>query len=402
MLFVLLLFTALPCSTTTIPSCNALQATAADWPQWRGPLRDGISRESGWRTEAKAKDLWRVNVGLGYSSVSIAHRLLYTMGYDADLGLDVVFCLDAFTGEVVWDFAYPAEIWNYLHRGGTLTTPSVHGDVVFTVNREGNFFCFDAKTGEVRASRNLVEELGVEPPTWGFAASPLVLENSLILNLGRVVALDPDTLKVRWVSENYGHAYSTPMDFELDGKPCLAVFNGKGLVVLDRATGEELYAYEWKTRQDINVATPIVDGRRIFISSGLNHGCAMVELRKEDVSVVWESKVMRNYMSGCVLHEGHLYGFDETIFKCVDLQGDEQWRLRGDGRGAFLLAGDRLILADSGDLIIAKAIPEEYAELSRTTLFEDGENWTPPVLVGGLMYVRNNLGELVCRDHREP
>ena len=128
----------------------------------------------------------------------------------------------------------------------------------------------------------------------------------------------------------------------------------------------------------------------------------MVELRKEDVSVVWESKVIRNYMSGCVLHEGHLYGFDETIFKCVDLQGDEQWRLRGDGRGAFLLAGDRLILADSGDLIIAKAIPEEYAELSRTTLFEDGENWTPPVLVGGLMYVRNNLGELVCRDHREP
>jgi outer membrane protein assembly factor BamB len=376
-------------------------AAPADWPQWRGPHRTGISSERGWSAEGKPESVWSASVGLGYSSVAVAGGRLYTMGHDMEAGLDTVFCLDADTGKKIWTHSYPALVWARAHGGGTLTTPSIDGDVVYTLNREGSFFCFDAAGGKVIWSRKVTDEFGVTPPTWGFSASPLVLDDMLVLNVGRTIAMKRRTGETIWQTRDTGHAYSTPAEMSVDGRACLAVLNGEGLAVFEKATGKELGFLEWKTKYDINAATPVIVGNKIFISSGYGHGCALVEPTSEGLRIVWQNKNMRNKMSGCVLYQDHLYGFDDTMLKCLDLEGNEKWRLRGIGMGALMAADGRLIaLSEDGELIIAEAKPDAYTELSRAKCLEGGVNWTMPVLVDGRIYCRNSKGSLVCRDHR--
>lgn len=397
-------------SRTTLLVVLALQAPAqdgagpapGDWPQWRGPQRDGISREVDWKAEGRT--LWEVEVGQGYSTVSVSDGRLYTVGYDEQAGLDVIWCLDAETGEERWVHTYPAKKWAQAHQGGTLSTPSVDGDRVYVLNREGRFSCLDAKTGVARFALNVEERFGLKPPTWGFSASPLVLDDMVVLNVGKVLAYEKGEPELLWSSKrSYGHAYSTPTDCTLRGKPCLAVLGSDGLAVLDRATGEELGLQPWKTKYDVNAASPVFVGDdRILISSGANHGAAVVELGADGLQVVWESKVVRNHLSTSVLVGGHLYGLDESILKCMDVDGNELWRQRGLGKGALSAAGDRLIVVSSrGELIVAEASPKGYKELSREKVLDGGVCWTMPVLAHGRIYVKNRDGQLVCRDHRE-
>ncbi|MCP3915210.1 MAG: PQQ-binding-like beta-propeller repeat protein [bacterium] len=376
---------------------------APSWPGWRGPARDGISTETNWRERGAEKDLWKRNVGLGYSAVAIDSKRLYTMGFDQEAGVDVVWCLDPMTGEEIWKHRYPAKIWNHLHGGGTLTTPTIHGDAVYTLNREGNLHCFEAETGKVRWHVDVTEALDAKTGTWGFAASPLVEGDELLVNVGKLVALDRATGETRWQSKDYGHSYSTPSVCEVGGKAALAVFNSNGLAVIEREGGRELFFHEWRTRYDINAATPIVTERGVFISSGLGRGAALLAFGEEGFDVAWENKAMRNKMSGCVLIDGHLYGFDESVLKCIDLDGNVKWSERGLGNGAVTGApGKLLVMSGKGELIVAKASPEKYDELSKSRVIDaEGVFWTMPVLAGGLIYCRGSQGELVCRDHRE-
>lgn len=149
--------------------------------------------------------------------------------------------------------------------------------------------------------------------------------------------------------------------------------------------------------------TPVVLDRRVFISSGYDRGCALIDLSGAKPAVVWENKVMRNQMSGSVLWEENLYGFDDKVLKCIDLAGEERWRERGLGQGALTLAGGRLIvLSEEGELIVAEASSAAFRELSRVKLFDSGLCWTVPVLSGGIIYARNHAGEIVALDHRVP
>lgn len=371
------------------------------WPQWLGPTNDGISTESAWSSTGKEADVWRAEVGLGYSSVAIQGGRLYTKGFDKDAGMDVVWCLDPKTGEELWAFPYPAEIWDRFHAGGTLSTPTLDGDAVYTLDREGKAHCLDALKGEVRWEKNLRAEHDLEVPTWGFSASPVVVKDVLLLNVGTILALDKATGKQLWKTKNYGHAYSTPVVCTLRGRPALAVINGEGLILLDLEGGKELATHPWKTQYDINASTPLVAGDKFFISSGYNHGCALLQLADDGLKVLWESKAMRTQMAGCVLIEDNLYGFDDRILKCVGLDGAEKWEVRGIGNGALIGAAGRLIVVGaSGELIVAKASPAAYEELSRQKILDGGVYWTTPVLLDGYIYCRNNLGTLVCRDHR--
>ncbi len=390
---------------------RAFDESAPAWPQWRGPARDGISRETEWGNTGKT--VWSQDLGLGYAAVSVAGGRLYTSGHDAEAQEDTVWCLDPASGEVQWSHSFPSETLKMAHEGGTLTTPSVEGDRVWVLHRQGKFLTLDAASGEVMRERNLRTDLDLgEVPTWGYSASPLVLEEGLVLNLGHVVSLDKVTGEVHWRTErDYGHAYSTPTTFELprkDGEPraCLGVFAGDGFAVLDRDTGDELAFHEWKTNYDINAATPIAFGTLVFLSSGYNHGCVLLDLAQVadggEATVVWESKVMRNKMSGCVLIDGFLYGFDESTLKCVEAaSGREAWAERGTGMGALSAAGDRILaVTGKGELLVVAANPKKYEELARADVIDGGVFWTMPVLVDGRVYVRSNRGQLACRDHR--
>jgi len=154
-------------SWLSLPALAQAESDGCDWPNWRGPDHNGISTETDWSETGSKEALWRKELGLGHSSFSISDGRLFTLGNDLDAGLDMVFCLDSTTGEEIWIHSYPSDFGDDLDDGGTLTTPTVDGDVVYTSNRVGKLFCFDTSTGEIRWSRDLRVELEIEPPQLG-------------------------------------------------------------------------------------------------------------------------------------------------------------------------------------------------------------------------------------------
>jgi outer membrane protein assembly factor BamB len=381
---------------------SSFGAAAEDWPQWRGPNRDGISTEKAWSPAGQAEALWTKQVGLGYSTMSITDGRLYTIGFDGEAGRDVVLCLDALSGEELWRHTYPANKMAKFHGGGSLTTPSVEGNDVYVFSREGKYTQLDAKTGEERWTIDLEDEYDLTRPTWGFAASPLILDDMIVVHGGKVMAFEKGKTKLRWISEDYGHAYSTPSDCTLKGRDCLAVMGGKQFVLLDRKGGKQLATFPWETKYDVNAASPVViDDERVWISSGYGHGGAMLRFDGEKVEQLWFTRDMKNQMSTSVLIGGHLYGLDEAVLKCFDLEGKELWRQRGMGKGALSAAGDRLLIhTGRGELAVVKSDPQQYQELARLPATDGGVCWTMPILVNGVIYLRSSQGELVARDHR--
>jgi len=372
-----------------------------DWPGWGGPKRNGVSSETGWAVKGAEQPLWRVEVGLGYSSVAVHGKRLFTLGYDKDTELDVLRCLDALSGEELWVHAWPAKLMDLYHGGGTLTTPTVAGEFVYVSEREGVLQCLKAADGTLVWQKSLAKELALTIPQWGFSASPLLMGDELLLNYGALFAFDAKSGALRWKTEkSYGDAYSTPVECTLSGKPALALFGGSGLALLAPG-GKELGFTPWKTQYDVNAMTPVVFGERLFLSSGYDKGCALVDLGGAAPEIVWESKVMRNQMSGAVPWGDHLYGFDDKVLKCIDLGGKELWRERGLGQGALSIAdGKLLVVSEDGELIVAAAEPAGYREFSRRKAVDGGVCWTVPVLASGIVYVRNHAGELVALDHR--
>ncbi len=399
--------TVLLCSACLFSAAHAALSAGdpvrGEWPSWRGPNQNGISPETGWVINGAEKPLWTAKVGLGYSAVAVHDGRVFTMGFDEEHSVDAIICLSEDTGEEIWKYEYPAEICNNGHDGGTLSTPTVDGTRLYTKNREGKCYCFDAATGKVLWYKDLQALYGTEMGLWGFASAPLIVGDTVIVDAGITLALDKMTGDLRWKTKDYGQGYSTPIDFEHGGKRLIAVMNASGLVILDAADGQERYFHEWKTFNNINAATPIIIGDRIFISSGANHGCAMLRMQEDRLEVVWESKVLKTAMNAAVLWDNHLYGFDDGVLKCIDLDGNEKWMERGLGLGAMMIGDGKLIIIDkNGGLVIADANPVRFNEMYHVQVLDGGKFWTTPILTGGRIYCRSSLGELVCRDHRGP
>ena len=193
------------------------------------------------------------------------------------------------------------------------------------------------------------------------------------------------------------------MPFSFNGQSELATFNAFGLVVRAAATGKELARYVWKTPYDGNIATPIVAGDKIFISSGNNKGCALLQFTGTALTELWKSTAMRNHFTNSVLWHEHLYGFDESALTCVSFAtGTTKWKQDGLGKGTLMVAGDKLIiLSEAGTLVVAAATPAGYKELARAKVLT-GRCWVVPVLADGRLYVRNNAGNLLCLDVANP
>lgn len=390
---------ALVVTLAVLPSVRA-----ADWPQWRGPTRDGISTETGWSTQWPAggpRQLWQLTVGTGCASVAVAAGRLFTMGNSNEQ--DTVYCFDATTGKAIWKYTYACPLNPRLFEGGPGATPTVDGDQVYTLSRVGHLHCLQTASGKLLWSKQLTNDFGGKVPTWGYAASPIVLENKVIFDAGApdaaTIALDKLTGNVLWKSGTEGASYGTLMPFTHAGKTCLASFNAFGLIVRDAATGQELARYPWKTNYDINAATPIIAGDKIFISSGYNHGSALLQFSGDKLTTLWENKKMRNHFNSCVLWQGHLYGFDMETLACMNFAtGAVTWKQTGLGKGSLMLADGKLIIqAERGDLVIATVTPTAFKEIARAKVLT-GRCWVVPVLANGRIYCKNNLGELVCSD----
>jgi len=375
-------------------------ARAADWPQWRGPTRNGISSETGWRSQwtgAGPRRLWSLSVGQGFSSLAVKDGRVYTMGHEG--GRDIVTCANALTGKVVWQHRYPCESGDY---PGPRATPTLHEGRVYTFSREGLALCLDAATGKPLWQRPLGRE-GGEAPNWGYAGSPLIQGDLVIYNAGASgIALDKKTGRIVWKGEAGKAGYASPVAFTgVGGQSGVAIFSDKGLVAVDARSGRRLWQHPWETSFDVNAADPIFSGDTVFISSNYGKGGALLRLSGGRPAVVWENRNMRNHVNTSVLVGGALYGNDENTLKCIDLRtGAERWRMRGMGKGGLIAAdGKLLVLTERGELVIVRATPNQFTELARAKVI-DGTCWTHPVLANGLVYCRSQEGTLVCVDLR--
>lgn len=386
---------------------------ALDWPQWRGPLRDGLSREPMLTTwpEQGPRVLWRKPAGAGYSCVAIAGRRLLTLEQDgAD---EVVVCRDSDTGDDLWRFRYPHHIdrdrdYKGDHGTGPRSTPTIDGDLVYTVGATGRFHCLKLATGDVVWKHDLLEEFKAPNLQWGTSFSPLVEGGLVLTNPGgpdgnSLAAFDRRTGKLVWKTADDPAGYSSPFAATIAGTRQVLFLTGTRLVSVAPATGEVYWSYPWATEEGCNIATPIVVGDYCFISAAYGQGCALLKVLPRpagglEVKKVYENTRMRNHFSTCVYHEDHLYGFNEAMLTCMNFRtGEVAWTRRGYGKGALLLAeGHLVVLGDNGKLALAEATPRTFHTKASVRVFKD-RCWTVPVLVGGRLYLRG-ARELVCLD----
>lgn len=395
-------------TAATVASAILLAATAFadskprnDWPNWRGPAYDGISTSTNWssaKVTASAKVLWNVNVGIGYSAITVAEGRVYTAGWRD--GKDHVLCLNPTTGRTQWSYSYPADLYANSHEGGPSSTPAFDGERIYIVSRDIRMFCLDAGSGKLVWQRDLRKDYGVQIPKWGFSGSPIIWGKGVLVDAGRTIALDRKTGEEIWKTRDYSTGYSTPCPFTIGDKRMLAVFPAYGLVILDAANGNEIASRPWRTDHGVNAVMPIIHGNRIFISSGYNTGAALFELAGSELQVVWQNRNMRNHMNTSILIDGHLYGFDESLLKCLDFNtGTVKWEKRGLGKGSLMATNDKLIvLSENGELIIAGATAAAYEEIGKAKVLQDNRCWTVPTLAEGRIYARGKSGELACID----
>ncbi|MBI5385649.1 MAG: PQQ-like beta-propeller repeat protein [Verrucomicrobia bacterium] len=381
-------------------------AVQFDWPCFHGPDHNNISKEKNWLGAWPAegpKQLWKANVGGGFSSVSVAAGRLYTMGVVAKR--ETVWCLDATTGKELWKHSYPYVFKPQYYEGGSSVTPTVDGNTVYSLGQSGEFFRFDAVSGEVLWSQNIAKELGAEVPTWGFASSPVVEGELLIVNVGtHGAAVNKATGKPVWTTGKAAAGYSSAVPFDAGGQRAVAFLAAREVVAVEAKTGQLLWQHPWKTEWDVNAADPVLDGGKVFISSSYGSGCALVQFSVKPPRELWRNKDMQTHFNSAVLVGGHLYGVDgeagkPAFFKCLDWQtGAVKWSEKGFGLGAVTAADGKLILlSEKGELVIAEASPAAFKPLARAQVL-GGKCWTAPVLSNGRVYCRNSTGDLVCVD----
>ncbi len=372
---------------------------AADWPIWRGPNHDGISTEK--LAGTGVKKLWNEKIGIGFASFTVADGLVYTTGHAN--GKDTVFCFDAVSGKPIWKHDYSADLGDKYYEGGTSATPTIENGRAYHLSRWGDVFCFDATTGKVIWQKNIQEETGADIPDWGYAGSPLIHGGTIILNVGKAgTALDKATGKTVWTSDKASSGYCTPYPITVNGKAQVILSSSRAYKGVDPANGTVLWEHTWSTSYGVNAADPILDGTRLFISSGYNKGCAVLDLTSAEPTEVWRSRVMKNQFNSSVLIEGHLYGSDgdeskSSSLKCIDFAtGSEKWSEASTGFCSLMAADGKLIIMTAkGELIIARANPARFEPLSRTPVLS-GRCWSAPVLANGRIYVRNAAGDMTC------
>jgi outer membrane protein assembly factor BamB len=377
----------------------AVAALGDDWPVWRGPNDNGISNETGWSLKG-AKKTWTKELGVGYSSVTVKGDRLYTMGHKD--GNDVVYCLDASTGEEIWTQSYPCAPGKYK---GPRATPVIDGDFVYAVSRDAEVRCFDAASGKEVWKTDVLGETGNANIKWGISTSPVIEGDLLLLNIGESgVALKKKDGAIDWKSRG-ASSYASPVVFDYKNKRTAAIFAGDGLRLVVAATGKELGFLPWEPKYKVNGADPLIlDNDRMFIASGYGYGCALLDYSSGKIEKVWENDRIKPHFGTPVAMDGYIYGEDgqtkgKGFLRCISVEdGSEQWN-SPIGFGSLMAADGRLIvLTEGGELQEIEASPKALKQIATFNTGLGKLCWTAPVLANGIIYCRNDKGTLVAID----
>ncbi len=372
--------------------------STANWPQWRGPNRDGISKETGllkqWPAEGPTLVWKAIGAGRGYSSFSIERGRLFTMGLRGDREFIIAF--DIATGKEAWSTPHGTAFRN--DRGdGPRGTPTVEGDRLYALGGSGDLSCLDARSGSIVWTKNVLKEFGGSNIKWGISESPLVMGNKLLVNPGgpgaSIVALNKSDGSVIWKSQSDEAGYSSAIPVEVNGGTQVVFFTGERGLGLDLRDGRLLWEYARPSNNVANVATPIARANRVFISSDYGTGGGVVEIKSDGkAQELYFTKEMRNHHSSSVLIGDHLYGFSSAILTAMRFDtGEIAWRDRSVGKGSLVYADGHLYcFSENGVIGLVEATPTGYREKGRFRIQQDSlPTWTHPVVVGGRLYLRD-------------
>ncbi|MES2596937.1 MAG: PQQ-binding-like beta-propeller repeat protein [Verrucomicrobiota bacterium] len=418
---------------------------ADDWPQWLGPQRDAVWRETGIVDafpEGGPKVLWRVKIGGGYTGPAVVDGRVYLMdrqvaakesvpgnafarGFIA--GTERVLCLDAATGAKVWEHVYDCT-YTMSYSTGPRCTPLVSGGKIWTLGAEGNLFCLDVLNGKVLWSHDFKTDYGAKTPMWGFAGHPLLDGQRLICLCGGpgsvAMAFDKDTGKELWRALDAREpGYAPPTMIEAGGVKQLILWHPQSVNSLDPATGEVFWSHPWEVRAGLTVATPRLAGDLLLLSSFYTSSkCFKLDAAKPEAQLLWEGRsfsekntdTLHSLISTPFIKEGHIYGVcSYGQLRCLKLDtGTRIWETFAATTGdkpvrwanAFLIKHeDRFFLAnEQGDLIIAKLTPKGYEEISRASLLKPTTTdprravvWSHPAFANKCVFMRNDE-EIVC------
>ncbi len=386
--------TAKPSPEAAIPA-----RTRAEWPGFRGPDRDGVIRgvriETDWSTSPPV-ELWRRSVGPGWSSFAVHGDLLYTQEQRGDD--EIVACHRVSTGEPVWRHRDPVRFWESNGGAGPRATPTLSHGRVYTFGGTGILNALDAGNGAVVWSRNVASDSDRRIPDWGFASSPLVVDDIVIVAAaGTLVAYDLATGDRRWSGPSYGASYSSPHRATIDGVAQILLLGGPGAISVAPADGAVLWEHKWSPGAIVQPAL-MADGDILVnaIASSGGIGTRRLALAQGPsgwkVEERWTSNGLKPYFNDFVVHKGQAFGFDGSILACIDLEdGTRKWKGGRYGNGQLVLLPDQdllLVLSEEGELALVSATPDQFTEVARFPALE-GKTWNHPVLVRDVLLVRN-------------
>ncbi len=429
-----------------VSATGAVSATAEDWPQWRGKNRDAVLSDTALVETLPDGSLprrWSVPIGAGYSGPTVADGRVYVTdhGTEGDEGgVERVLCFDADSGDPIWQHTYPS-IYTVSYTAGPRASVTVHRGKALSVGAMGQFFCFDAATGDLLWEHDLAAEYisgedGSRMPIWGIAASPLVYDDLVIqIVAGRgdscVVAFDLNSGQKRWQAIDERAGYSAPILIRQGDQDVVVCWTGESVTGLDPKSGRLFWTIPMEPRNmPIGVATPVVSGDRLFVSSFYDGSMLIrIDLDRPAAEKLWhrvgnnerDTDALHCMISTPLLKGDHIYGVDSYgELRCLEMKtGDRVWEndtAVPRNRWATIHTirhGDREILFnDQGELIFATLTPQGFAEHSRCKLIDPtrkqlrrrgggGVCWAHPAIAGGHIFARND-NELVCASLLDP
>jgi outer membrane protein assembly factor BamB len=382
-----------------------------EWHDFRGSRRDGRYDAAPIRTDWPPSGLpllWKQPIGLGYASFVVHGGRAFTI--EQRRSQEVVAAYDVETGRELWTNGWTGEFREAMGGDGPRATPTFHGGHVYALGALGELRKLDASDGTVIWRRNILADANATNLPWGMAAAPLIVEGKVVVLPGgtsghSVVAYDAAEGRPVWHALDDQQAYTSPMIVTLAGVRQLLVVTASRIVGLSIDDGRLLFEHPWITDMGINVAQPLLlGGDRVFVSASYGKGAEVFEVRRHGDRLVaqsiWANQRMKNRFTSSVLHDGFVYGLDESILACVDpASGELKWKGGRYGYGQVLLAGDHLIvLTEHGDVALVRATPERHEEVARFPAIE-GKTWNHPIIADGRLLVRN-LREMAAFDIR--
>jgi len=379
-----------------------------DYAQFLGPGRDGVLTGVGlardWGTQPP-RERWRRAVGAGWSGFAIAGDFAVTLEQRDEQ--ELVTAYDLRTGELRWTRGATTRFEEPLGGVGPRSVSTIVDGRVYALGATGWLHALELKTGEPIWSRNVVSENGAAVPTYGVSASPLVIDGLVIVMAGgpdgaSLVAYDAETGEPRWSGGDAPAAYGSPAVAELAGIRQIVVWNDRGATGHDASDGRVLWQYPWPDVQ--RVSQPVLlSGDRVFLSTGYGIGGKLLRIAaaaegRLEPTLLWESMSMKAKFSDVVHRDGRLYGLDDGILACIDVEtGERVWKGGRYGHGQIVLADDLLVvLSERGEVALVEASPSGYNELGRFKAI-DGKTWGHPALAGATLVVRNDR-EAACFD----